>query len=152
MVGMLKRHCSTILSFSFVLVIFIWWRKSTAIKTANFFPSLIICATLWVTFSAKGAAIRKSPSSLSSARTLEIGFFGARHRWTILVARCVYFSAMTRMLCAVLIESGSHCSKSANRAGSSNRWNCSLLCIRERASASPPYGPGPRYCPALERV
>jgi hypothetical protein len=137
---------------TFVLVTFIWGRRSTTIKTANFFPSMISCATLWVTFSAKGAAMRKSKSSLSSARTLKIGFFGTRHRWTILVARCVSFSAMTQMLCAVLIKSDSRCSNSTNRTGSSNRWNCSPLGIRERGSASSPYGPGPRYCPALYRV
>ena len=75
-----------------------------------------------------------------------------RHRWTILVARWVSFSAVTRMLCAFLIESGRRCNNSVKRAGSSNRWNCSPRGIRERGSANPLYGPGPRYCPALYRV
>jgi hypothetical protein len=100
-----------------------FYLRGQAIRTANFFSSRISIATLCVTFSANGAAMRKSKSSLLSARTLEIGFFGTSHHRTILVARCVSFSAVTRMLCAVLIESRSRCSNSAKRAGSSRRWN-----------------------------
>ncbi len=121
-------------------------------RTANFFLYRISCATLCVTFSANGAAMRKSKSSLLSDRTLEIGFLGTCHRWNILVARWVSFSAVTRMLCAFLIESRRRCNNSVKRAGSSNRWNCSPQGMRERGSANPPYGPGPRYCPALYRV
>jgi hypothetical protein len=49
-------------------------------RTANFFPFRISCDTLCVTFSANGAEMRKSKSSLLSDRTLEMGFFGTRHR------------------------------------------------------------------------
>ncbi len=58
---------------------------------------------------------RKSKSSLLSDLTLEMGFFETRHRWTILVARWVSFSAVTRMLCAFLIESGRRCNNSVRR-------------------------------------
>jgi hypothetical protein len=103
-------------------------------------------------FSAKGAAIRKSKTSLLSDRTLGIGLFGSRHRWTIIAARCVSLSAMTMMLCAVLIESGSRYNNSARRrAGSSNRWNCSPRGIRERGSANPPYEPGGQQEPLNSR-
>ncbi len=60
-------------------------------RTANFFPFRISCDTLCVTFSANGAAIKKSKSSLLSDRTYEIGLFGTRHRWTSLSHYIVVF-------------------------------------------------------------